>query len=200
MNNVYIKFSNQSNLKFRIAFTVFSRDWCIIFWQLETPWMTTQHLSSNLINKFHLFTRWTHSSCLGSPYIPRYVSPCPRTFYCRRLWRWLRWVWWAWCSSLDYWHWHMTRCDRQVRPSSSSPKVFLSLSWEGPRVYLPSSSSWPSLARPPPLVCPSCLPSFRPSLDQVLSNNFPSFLLFWVEQAVAQLTFLLSSLLGFKVY
>ena len=180
---MYTKFSNQSNLKFRIAFTVFSRDWCIISWQLETPWMTTQHLSSNLINKFHLFTRWTRSSCLGSPYIPRYVSTCPRTFYCRRPWRWLRRVWWAWCSSLDYWH--MTRYNHQVRLSF--------------RVCPPSSSSWPRLARPPPLVCPSCPPSSRPSLDQELSNNFPSFLLFWVEQAVAQLTFLLSSLLGFKV-
>ena len=198
MNNVYIKFSNQSNLKFRIAFTVFSRDWCIISWQLETPWMTTQHLASNLINKFHLFTRWTRSSCLGSPYIPRYVSTCPRPSHCRRPWRWLRRVWWAWCSLLDYWH--MTHYNHQVRQSSSSLRVSPpSPNWEGPRVFLPSSSSWPRLARPPPLVCPSCLPSFRPSLDQALSNNFPSFLLSWVEQAVAQLTFLLSSLLGFKV-
>merc|ERR1712110_635448 len=70
----------------------------------------------------------------------------------------------------------------QVMPSSSSPRVSpRSPSWAVPRVCLPSSSSLPRLARPPPLVCPSCLPSSRLSLDQAVSNNFPSFLPPWLQ-------------------
>ena len=100
----------------------------------------------------------------------------------------------------------LTCCNFQVRLGSSYPRDCLPSCSSWPRearppplVYPPSSSSWPRVARPrpPPL---DCLPSCRPSLlDQALSNNYPSFLLFWVGQTVAQLMLLLSFLLGFKV-